>query len=158
MGLDTVVVAFFVITAMLVVANTFVMGANELVDSAYESYDTMHTSTMDKLETEIIIQSVWYNSSGNEHLHFTVENTGDTKLYDFDMWDVIVVNNENAEYIDNSQWIYTVNDSQLNPGILDPREDMDIEILKTYDTGDEITLKISTPNGVTSSAEYTIGG
>ncbi|KXS46387.1 MAG: archaeal flagellar protein FlaF [Methanohalophilus sp. T328-1] len=158
MGLDTVIVAFFVLTTMLVVANTFAMGANEFVDSAYDGYTSMHTTTMEKLQTDITIQYVWYNSSGNEHLHFTVANTGETKLYDFDMWDVIVVKNGTAQYMDYSQWIYLINEGQLNPDILDPREDMDIEILATYETGDKIVLKVATPNGVTSSEEYTIGG
>jgi flagellar protein FlaF len=158
MGLDTVIVAFFVLTTMLVVANTFAIGANEFVDSVYDGYTSMHTTTMEKLQTDITIQSVWYNSSGNEHLHFTVANTGETKLYDFDMWDVIVVKNGTAQYIDNSQWVYSINEGQLNPDILDPREDMDIEILATYETGDNIVLKVATSNGVTGSEEYTIGG
>jgi len=158
MGLDTVIVAFFVLTSMLVIANTFVMGANEFVDSAHDSYTSMHTTNMDKLQTDITIQSVWYNSSGNEHLYFNVANTGETKLYEFDMWDMIVIKNGTAQYMNNSQWAYSVNDGQLNPDILDPREDMDIEILAAYETGDNIVLKVATPNGVTSSEEYTIGG
>lgn len=157
MGLDTVIVAFFVITATLVVANTFIMGMNEFIDSAYDGYSAAHTTTMDKIQTDIEIPSIWFNST-ESHLHFTVENTGETKLSNFNQWDIIVIKNGTAYYMDDNKWTSDVYDGQINPNILDPLEQMEVEILEEYSNGDDIILKVVTPNGIISSKEYTIGG
>lgn len=157
MGLDTVIVAFFVITTMLVVGNTLVIGMNEFIDSAYDGYSAMHTTTMDKVQTDIEIQTIWFNST-ESHLHFIVENTGETKLSNFNLWDIIVIKNGTADYMDGNKWTLDVYDGQLNPNILDPLEEMEVEILDEYNTGDNIILKVITPNGIVSSKGWTIGG
>ncbi|ABE51345.1 flagellar protein FlaF [Methanococcoides burtonii] len=157
MGLDTVIVAFFVITTMLVVANTLVFGMNEFIDSSFDGYSAMHTTTIDKMQTDIEIQNIWFNSTEN-HLHFMVENTGETKLSEFDLWDIIVIKNGTADYMGGNRWALDVYDGQLNPNILDPLEEMEIEIMEEYNNGDAIILKVITPNGIVSSKGWTIGG
>ncbi|KGK97976.1 flagellar protein FlaF [Methanococcoides methylutens] len=157
MGFDTVIVAFFVITTMIVVANTFMIGMNDFVDSAYDGYSAIHTTTMDKMQTDIEIQTIWFNSTEN-HLHFIVENTGETKLNNFNLWDIIVIKNGTADYMDDNKWTMDVYDGQLNPNILDPLEEMEVELHEEYGVGDEIILKIVTPNGIISSKGHTIGG
>jgi len=95
MGLDTVIVAFFVIGTILVVAGTLTMGANNLIKFSYDGYIATTQTTMDRLHTNIEIYNVWPDRE--KHVHLTVNNTGETKLSNFGLWDVIVVNVENGQ-------------------------------------------------------------
>ncbi|WP_269849366.1 hypothetical protein [Methanosarcina horonobensis] len=90
MGLDTVIVAFFVVGTILVVAGTLTMGTNNLVESSFHGYVSAHQTMMDRLQTRIEIRNIAFNVSTN-HASFTVANTGETKLYNFDHWDVLLV-------------------------------------------------------------------
>ncbi|WP_235268100.1 hypothetical protein [Methanosarcina mazei] len=90
MGLDTIIVAFFVIGTVLVVAGTLTMGTNNLVESSYHGYVSAHQSMMDRLQTRIEIEDITFNVSTN-HASFTVVNTGETRLHNFDHWDIFLV-------------------------------------------------------------------
>jgi len=79
MGLDTIIVAFFVIGTILVVAGTITMGANNLVESSYNGYVSAHQTMMDRLQTSIEIQNMRFNVSTN-HTSFTVANTGRNQI------------------------------------------------------------------------------
>ncbi|HIH74270.1 MAG TPA: flagellar protein FlaF, partial [Methanosarcina sp.] len=85
MGLDTIIVAFFVVGTILVVAGTLTMGVNNLVESSYNGYVSAHQTIMDRLQTRVEVQNIVFNVSTN-HTSFTVANTGETKLYNFDHW------------------------------------------------------------------------
>lgn len=155
MGLDTVVVAFFAVGTILVVAGTLTMGASNLVESSYDGYVATSQTTMERLHTNIEIQSMTFDG-GTHHVHFTVENTGEIKLDDFDLWDVIIVKNGQASYFNSNDYDVSLNGDILNPGILDPHESIDIELLTEFNTGDSFLVKIITENGIVSSKEYTV--
>jgi flagellar protein FlaF len=159
MGLDTVIVAFFVVGTILVVAGTLTMGANNLIKSSYEGYTATTQTTMDRLHTNIEIHDVW--PDGEKHVHLTV-NTGETKLSNFDLWDIIVVNVENgqASYLSTDQYIITPIEDFVNPRILDPHESIDIELVPEpeFKSGDNLLIKIITENGLSSSVHYSVGG
>jgi flagellar protein FlaF len=156
MGLDTVVVAFFVIGMILVVAGSVTMGANNLIKTSYEGYISISQTTMEKLHTNIEIQNISYDG-GSKHIHFTVNNTGETKLNDFDLWDVIVVKNGHASYLSEDEYNISFTEDFLNPGIFDPHESIDMELLTEFNYSEDLFLKISTENGIISSAQYVVG-
>ncbi|HII79677.1 MAG TPA: flagellar protein FlaF [Methanosarcina sp.] len=156
MGLDTIIVAFFVIGAVLVVAGTITMGANNLVESSYNGYVSAHHTMMDRLQTRIEIQNIAFNVTTN-HANFTVANTGETKLGNFGLWDVILVKDSKVSYLNESQYNITPNVDIINPGILDPHESITIELLVDLKTNDNFTVKIITENGIVSSAEHLVG-
>ena len=160
MGLDTVIVAFFVVGTILVVASTLTMGANNLIKSSYEGYTAITQTTMDRLHTNIEIHDVW--PDGEKHVHLTVNNTGETKLSNFDLWDIIVVNVENgqASYLSTDQYIITPIEDFVNPRILDPHESIDIELVPEpeFNSDDNLLIKIITENGLSSSVHYPVGG
>lgn len=157
MGLDTVIVAFFVIEMMLVVGGTLTMGTSDLLESSYDGYVAFHETTMDRLHTNIEIVDV-RNQSTIGKIMFKVENTGETKLSNFELWDVILVENEKSQasyltkdidyLIDNNTYTRII-----NPGILDPHESIEIELL-TADPNENMIIKIVTENGIASSVEY----
>jgi archaeal flagellar protein FlaF len=158
MGLETVVVAFFVIGTIVVVASTLTLGANHIVKSSYEGYAAFSQTTMDRLHTNIKIVNATLNGTDSK-VHLTVENTGETKLSDFSHWDVIVVNNSQA----NSQSSYLKKDEGfdiifnnsgdlMNPGILDPGESIDLK-LSDFDSRD-LYITVITENGIASFINY----
>jgi archaeal flagellar protein FlaF len=102
MGLETVIVAFFVIGTIVVVACTLTAGANHLIRSSYEGYAAFSQTAIDRLHTNIEISNTTLNATDN-HVHLTIENTGETKLSNFDLWDVIVVNNSQASYLKKNE-------------------------------------------------------
>lgn len=152
MGLDTIIVAFFVMGTILVVAGTLTMGTNNLVESSYHGYVSAHQTMMDRLQTSIEIQQpISFNISTN-HASFTLSNTGETKLSNFELWDVILVKDDQVFYLDDSQYSMTAGTDILNPGILDPHESIEIELLTDLTSGENFTVMIVTDNGIVSSA------
>ncbi|AKB77644.1 hypothetical protein MSHOH_1161 [Methanosarcina horonobensis HB-1 = JCM 15518] len=156
MGLDTVIVAFFVVGTILVVAGTLTMGTNNLVESSFHGYVSAHQTMMDRLQTRIEIRNIAFNVSTN-HASFTVANTGETKLYNFDHWDVLLVKNGQVSYLDNSQYTITPDVDIINPGILDPHESVKMELLVDLESNESFIVKIITENGIVSSAEHEAG-
>lgn len=153
MGLDTVIVAFFVVGTILVVAGTVTMGTSNLLESSYHGYVAIHETTMGRLQTSIEIQNIRFNVSTNL-ASFTVVNTGETKLIDFSLWDVILVKNGQVSYLNGSQYIITSDNEMINPGILDPHETINVELLTDLESTDSFIVKIITENGIVSSAEH----
>jgi flagellar protein FlaF len=156
MGLDTVIVAFFVVGTILFVAGTLTMGTTNLVESSYNGYVSAHQTMMDRLQTRIEIRNIAFNVSTN-HASFTVVNTGETKLSNFDHWDVLLVKNSQVSYLNESQYSITPDIDIINPGILDPHESIEIELLTDLESDDSFIVRIITENGIVASAERKAG-
>jgi flagellar protein FlaF len=156
MGLDTVVVAFFVVGMMLVVAGSITMGANNLIETSYKGYISASQTTLERLHTNIEIQNIGYDG-GAKHIHFTVKNTGETKLNDFELWDVIVVKNGHASHLNKNEYNISFTEDFINPRILDPHESIGMELFPEFNSSENVFIKISTENGIISSAQYIVG-
>jgi archaeal flagellar protein FlaF len=156
MGLETVVVAFFVIGTILVVACALTTGANHLIKSSYDGYNAFSQTTMDRLHTYIKIYSTQFNAT-TQHVHLTVVNTGETKLSNYNQWDVFVVDNGTASDLTyGSGFSITFINDLINPGIFDPQESIDIELLPVYNSGDSLYITVVTENGISSSTNCTV--
>jgi archaeal flagellar protein FlaF len=159
MGLDTVIVAFFVIGIIVFVAGTLTLGANNLIKSSYEGYSAFSKTTMERLHTDIEVNSASFNET-DKHVYLTVKNTGETKLSDYDLWDVFVVKNKTqTSYLikDDGFKLLTLIGDTINPGILDPHESIDIELLSPeFNSGDNLLIRVITENGIASSINYTV--
>lgn len=159
MGLETVVVAFFVIGMIVVVACTLTLGANNVIKNSYEGYTAFSQTAIDRLHTNIKISNETITDS---HVHLTVENTGETKLSNFDLWDVIVVrrdnvSSDNVSYLKkNEGFDLTFSRNFINPGILDPDESIDLNLTSTFNSGDSLYITVITENGITSSVNYKV--
>lgn len=155
MGLDTIIVAFFVMGTVLVVAGTLTMGTNNLVESSYHGYVSAHQTMMDRLQTGIIIQPPMFNVS-TSHASFIITNTGETKLSNFELWDVILIKDDQVSYLDESQYSITAVTDIINPGILDPHESIEIELLTNLTSSENFTVKVVTDNGIVSSVRHQV--
>lgn len=156
MGLDTVVVAFFVVGVVLVLAGTLTMGTNTLVETSYNGYVSASQTAMDRLHTNIEIKDPRVDEVTN-HVHFTVENTGETKLSNFELWDFILVKDSQAAYlVRDEDFIITFTSDIINPGILDPHETLDVELIDKFEYNESLLMKITTENGIASSEHYIV--
>lgn len=156
MGLETVVVAFFVIGMIVVVACTLTAGADHLIKSSYEGYTAFSQTSMDRLHTDIKVNNITFDKN-DSYITLTVENTGETKLSNFKLWDIIVADNSRDFYISNNErWITSIKDI-INPGILDPHESMDMKLSlpESNNLTGSLLIKVIAENGITSSIYYT---
>ena len=156
MGLETVVIAFFVIGTIIIVACTLTTGANHLIKSSYNGYNALSQTTMDRLHTNIKNNSAQFNAT-THHVHITVVNTGETKLSNYNQWDVIAIDNGTASDLTyGSGFNLTFINDFINPGIFDPQESIDIELLPAYNAGDSLYTAVVTEKGISSSTNCTV--
>jgi flagellar protein FlaF len=156
MGFESVIVGFFVIGTIVVVACALTAGASNIVKSSYEGYTAYSQTTIDRLHTNIKIINATYNATDN-HVHLTVENTGETKLSNFDHWDVIVIKNKQAVYLKKNDGFNPAFPGDfINPRILDPDESVDLELLSKFDHGNDLYITVITENGIASSTHYIV--
>ncbi|MDQ1276332.1 MAG: archaeal flagellar protein FlaF, partial [Euryarchaeota archaeon] len=73
---------------------------------SYHGYVSAHQTMMERLQTSIDIQTIQFNVSTN-HASFTVANTGETKLSNFELWDVILIKEGQVYYLNESQYSIT---------------------------------------------------
>ena len=131
-----------------------------------------------KLQTNISISDL-QDKNGNSPATFLVTNTGNTMLWNYNNFDVIITYQENStiiklpllnssdpilteslKYVNNcsalasDQWcISQIENDYIHPGLLDPGEIADIEAQPAYPTykGGVFTVEFGTDNGVTTS-------
>jgi flagellar protein FlaF len=159
MGMDTVIVSVVSIALIIVVAYSFAMETNNLITSAHSGFSNLQKLTLKKIKTNIEIQNILWNVSGNDYLRFSVANTGDTKLSNFELWDVVVVRNNSTLYLSyGSDWIVdSISNDSINPNILDPFESAQIEVRIPFESGESVIIRVSTPNGVVATQRYNVG-
>ncbi|MGB9928402.1 MAG: flagellar protein FlaF [Methanosarcina sp.] len=157
MGLDTVIVAFFVVGTIVVAAGSLTMGASNFIECSYDGFKETSQTTMERLHTDIKIQSVRFDLE-TKNIYLTVQNTGEIKLDNFKLWDIILVKNGQVSYL-NKDEDYSISFSGdiINPGILDPQENLEIRLFSQFDPGEDIIIKISTENGIVSSIHHVVG-
>ncbi|MDQ1275594.1 MAG: archaeal flagellar protein FlaF, partial [Euryarchaeota archaeon] len=59
-------------------------------------------------------------------------------------------------YLNESQYSITAGTDIINPGILDPHESIEIELLTDLTSSENFIVKIITDNGIVSSAEHQV--
>ncbi len=159
MGFDTIIVSIISIAMILVIAYSFVMETDNIVDSVHTGFNSLHKTTIKRIHTDISIENIRWNLTGNKHLYINVTNTGDTKISDYSLWDVVLIKNGVVEYLDyDTDWdVYAFYNDTINPNILDPSETLEIRILRTFNSGDVVWIEVSTPNGVVAAKRYVVG-
>ena len=166
------VVAIFCIAMIVVGGMTLSQGILTSVDTAAVNFEKISVLEGDITRTDVTILRA-AKLSWSDYLRVTVENGGQTKLANFDKWDVIV------NYKDNGGTLYTTwlpyttaapldNEWQnariglngpvefFEPGILNPLEEMAALINLDPVSGDATSgsISIAAPNGVYTSCPF----
>jgi len=169
--METVIPAIIVITLLLLA--TFVISEQSLTaqEAVSESWQEMQERVEERTRTALSPVEAETREAGAK-VEITLQNDGDTKLADFDQWDVILqYNNGNVQWYPFStqeasgKWtvvgIYLdaseVSGEVYDPGILNPGEEILLRVLVSPSVGSPTTnlATIATPNGITASTVFT---
>ena len=169
--METAIVSIICIALIAFGGMTMSRGFMTSVDSSTTGLDAVGQRNETIMRTEIIPLSATL-PSGNT-LEITVENSGQTRLADFDKWDVIVQYYDAAstyhiawlpytkEALGDNEWQVAwirINGAAetFEPNILNPKEQMLIRAQLNPEAGSGTTnmAVIATPSGITASTYF----
>ena len=170
--METVVVSLICIALVVFGGMTMSRGFLTSVDSSTVGLEQMSTQNEQIMRTELSTVSSSMNA-GRDTLYVSLQNNGQTKLADFDKWDVIVqyYAGDGTYYTkwlpynsgtlgDNEwqvQWIHLDGvDEVFELNILNPGEEIQIEakLDPAIGAGTTNLVVVSTPNGVPASIAF----
>lgn len=167
--MENVITALIIIGLLVLV----ILGLSERALTAQaallEASRLVQERTADRARTDLAPLAATTTVFG-DYVEVTLKNTGNTKLADFERWDVIL------RYIDGSggnhvewygyplQWTKqifqiasTATPEVFDPGILNPGEEivLQIQVFPAVGSGTTNQATVATPNGITASAVFT---
>jgi hypothetical protein len=129
-------------------------------DEVLQSWREMEEQLGERARTDI--SPTGAATDGNT-VTLTLENEGDTKLADFDQWDVILQYHgiDAQEHIEwcgygvggGCRWMKVISED-LEPGILNPDEELVVTIWPTVEITPTGQAIVATPNGICASKAF----
>lgn len=170
--METVIVSLICVVLIVLGGMTLSQGFLTSADTTSTALEELGTRDTEMTRTELTPLEVSVNGSGSM-LTVSLENSGQTKLADFDNWDLIV------QYYDDSSQYYTVwlpyqsgnpgnnewtvvgiylesNPETFEPNIVNPGEVVEIQAQISPAVGDNTTnmVVVCTPNGIPVSMYF----
>jgi hypothetical protein len=173
--METVIVSLICVALMIIGGMTLSQGFLTAVDSSTVGWDEMESRDQDIMRTDLHALSA--NMTDANHVEIALRNNGQTKLSDFEKWDVIIQyhNAGGDQYVQwlpytsgapgDNQWtvkgIYLNSDNETqvevyDPNILNPGEEMKIRARISPSSGATSTnwATMSTANGISASVIF----
>ena len=172
--MESAIVALICIALVVVGGMTLSQGFLSSMDTSSAGLEEMSERAGEIMRTELSPLGAVQPSANS--LEVTLENSGQTKLSDFESWDVIVQYYDgngtyHVEWLPyaagtpgNNQWtdegIYldagTETPEAFEPGIVNPMEELVIEARMNPPVGEDTTnlIVITTPNGIPASVSF----
>ena len=170
--METVIVSIFCIVLVLFGGMAMSQGFLTSVDTTTTGLEEVSSRGEDIMRTELATVNTTMPSS--DRLYVRLRNNGQTKVADFDRWDVIVqyYDSGGSYYVKwlpytqgvlgDNEWqksqIYLDNEDPeaFEPGIVNPREIIEIEAKLNPAVGSNTTnmVVIATPNGIPASVYF----
>ena len=175
--METAVPALILVTLLLVAVLTVAQTYLSSQDALFVAWQEMDERLTKRYKTDLaLIQADTLN--GGSVVEITVKNEGETKLADYDEWDVVlnyytewITKPYRIEYfpysagIGDDQWTVTGIYSDASesmpevyePGILNPGEEMVVwvRVNPSVGTGTTNLATVATLNGITASTVFT---
>jgi archaellum component FlaF (FlaF/FlaG flagellin family) len=162
--MDTAIAGLIVITILVLAMLTLFHSFLSAQDTISASWQQMTKRMEERARTDLSPVGAETTPLGNA-VEITLSNEGDTKLADFEQWDVILQYTDSDGHATTTwcsfgsgqnQWTKTI-DELFEPGILNPGEEMVIEALVSPAVGSPSTntATVATPNGITATAVFT---
>ena len=172
--METAIISIICIALLIFGGMAMSHGFMTSVDTSASGLQQIGNSVDSLIRTELTPVSTNLTAdAGGDPLQIILKNTGQTKMADFDKWDIIVqyyddagnyhvqwlpfVNGTNAVYEWDVGWIELNGGPELfDPGVLDPGEEIMIKTRLFPLVGPNTTsmVTISTPSGVTCSTYF----
>ena len=172
--METIIPAAIIIGLLLLAMLTMTEQALFAQEMAGESWREMQERKGERNRTALSA-SAEITLTG-QAVDVTIRNDGDTKLADFDQWDVIlqytdIYTTPHAEWYpygsggnEWNEWTEKIyldaskdTDEVFDPGIFNPGEEMVITVYVSPTVGSSTTntVTVATPNGITASTVFT---
>jgi hypothetical protein len=167
--MESVLPAFVVVLIMLFAWLVPVQSLLSAQDRIQFSQQAMESRLLDRARTNLETVKAKVNDEGSL-LDLVVENTGQSKLADFDQWDLILQYYDGdggyqvvwLPYLDgdspaeNTWTLLDISDDFFEPGILNPGETMHVRVSLSPDVGPLTTnqVAVTTGDGIGVSAIF----
>jgi flagellar protein FlaF len=167
MGFGTVIAAMLSVATILLTCYVCSNGGFYMADVLTNSMIEMQQNENEILKTRIEIADIYADETD---IFVSLNNTGSTKIGDFDYMDVIVKYSdtsgtvktiwipyqENAGTLENKWIVGNISPDLVNPGIFDPDEKMELQILLEDSLENESInwIMIVAPNGARNSGYF----
>ncbi len=146
MGFSTAAAQTILFIAVIILSTGLVMVYKNVVDTTASSLQFQGNLLSDKVKTDITITNVYYNNN-TDTIVIDVKNLGKTKL-DLDLIDVFI-DSERIPRQTSNRTIEVLSDTEIvNPGIWDPKEDIEIKVFKILNQSISHTVKVTTQYGI----------
>lgn len=158
-----------VVAAILIIGGAVIAGVmGSSVDTVGDSWRDINVVSEERLGTQLTVVSTSVGNGGSD-ISVNISNSGRTSIYDPSRMDVIINYNgtDNERHLlwvpysdgalqDNTWTVSAISGDYRNPGVLDPGEEMTIQIRISPATedGPDRWLVISTDTGVTYSIYF----
>lgn len=167
--MDMAVAAVIILTLMLFTFLSLTERTFSAQDAILESWQEMEERLQERIRTDLSPLEEETIVVGHAVVEITLENRGDTKLADYEQWDVIL-QYTGSDSSDNTEWYpyassglnrwtdwHDPSDDVFDPSILNPGEELVIKIYVSppVATGTTNLATIATPNGITVSTVFT---
>ena len=162
-ALTGLIIIMVLLLAMLVLADSFFSSQ----DAVLESWREMEERVGDRARTDLLPVNA-EAIGGGSMVQVTLRNEGDTKLADFDQWDVIIqYYDASSEYYvkwlpyaqPGDRWteFFSAEAQAFDPDILNPDEEMMVQLSVSPALGSPTTNQVivATPNGIIASTVFT---
>jgi archaellum component FlaF (FlaF/FlaG flagellin family) len=172
--METAFVSIICVALMVIGGMTMSQGFLSSVDSTTNNIQTLSQRDEEIMRTNIAILEA--TQSAADTLKVTIKNNGQTKLADFERWDMIVHTEDGSSQIhvawlpydesgpDANEWnvrgIYLDSGGAIpeafEPGIINPDEEVVFVYQLDPPVGEETVnlVSVSTPNGITVSKTF----
>ena len=169
--METVIPALIVITLLLLAGFTISEQALSAQENVATSWLEMQERVEERARTDISPVSTETETGVLETwtiITITLSNDGDTKLADFEQWDVIVQYDSTGsgdyvvewlsyedDLLDDNEWrVSEILPDDFDPDIFNPEEEMVIKLKVSPKINGAGRAIITTPNGVTASTIF----
>ncbi len=164
--MDTAITSLIVIAVLLLAVLTTSEHYFSSQDAILESWREMEERLGERARTDLSPVGAQTISSGSV-VSVTLRNDGDTRLADFDQWDVIL-EYDGSDYACHVAWypygsgqnewsVYDISPDAFDPDILNPGEEVVIWVSVSPSVAVSTTNRttIATPNGIATSTVFT---
>jgi flagellar protein FlaF len=167
MGFGTVIASMVSVAIILLATYVCSNGGFYMADGIADSVMEMQENENDILKTGIEITDIYTDEA---NIFVSLQNTGSTKMGDFNHMDVIVNYSntsgnaktiwipyqEDAGKLENRWIMRSISPDLVNPGIFDPDEKMELQILleDSLENKSANWIMVAAPNGAKTSGYF----
>lgn len=149
-GAENVIASLILFIAVMALATTTTILFKNYLDKSGGAVTEQQAKSTDIIKTSFDITIVTY-TGGTTTAY--IKNTGSTRFNPDDI-DVYIDGQRIPRNVGNRTITVTSDTDNVNVGIWDPKEELEIQVFKTFSSSQTRAFLLSAPNGVTTEEEF----